>query len=244
MQLFHSHGHKIVALNKATGEEVWKVERKGGGHGENQESYSSLVLYRKGDDAYLIAHGDDYTTAHRLTDGSEIWRVGGLTDTNRQDLRFVASPVVSPDLIVVPSCKNGPVVAVKPDASGMVETGGASEPWRLPHGTPDVPSPLVRDGLVYLCREDGTLVCLDAKTGEEKYNQRLHRSLYRASPVYADGNVYLTAKDGVVTVVKAGPKFEKVAENTLPDQFQASPAVSGGRIYLHGFRALYAVGAK
>ncbi len=219
------------------------MERKGGGRGDNQESYASLVVYRKGDDAYLIAHGDDYTTAHRLTDGAEVWRVGDLTDPKRQDLRFVASPVVSPDLIVVPSCKDGPVVAVKPDAVGMVETGGASEPWRLPHGTPDVPSPLVHDGLVYLCRENGTLVCLDAKTGEQKYSQRLHSSLYRASPVYADGAIYLTAKDGTATVVKAGPKFESVAVNTLSDQFQASPAISGGRIYLHGFGALYAIGA-
>ena len=135
------------------------------------------------------------------------------------------------------------MTAIRPDARGMVETGSASEPWRLAKGTPDVPSPLVHDGLVYLCKEDGTLVCLDAKTGGEKYSQRLHRSLYRASPVYADGNIYLTAKDGVATVVKAGPTFEKVAENTLPDQFQASPAVSGGRIYFHGFGALYAVGA-
>ncbi len=243
LQLFHSNAHLLVALNKATGAEVWKVERKGGGRGENQTSYASLAIYRKGDVAYLIAHGDDYATAHRLTDGSEISRVGDLTDKHRQDLHFVASPVVSPDLIVVPSCKGGPVVAIKPDATGLVETGSASEPWRLAKGTPDVPSPLVHDGLVYLCKEDGYLVCLDAKTGAEKYNQRIHSSLYRASPVYADGAVYLTAKDGTTTVVKAGPTFEKIAENTLPDQFQASPAVSGGRIYLHGFGALYAIGA-
>ncbi|HVS36082.1 MAG TPA: PQQ-binding-like beta-propeller repeat protein [Gemmataceae bacterium] len=242
LQLFHSGGHQLVALNKATGEEVWKVERKGGGHGENRESYASMVVYRKGDQAYLVAHGDDFATAHRLTDGSEIWRVGDLTIGNRQDLRFVASPAVSPDLIVIPSCKNGPVVAVKPEATGMITTGSPAEAWRLAKGTPDVPSPLIHDGLVYLCKEDGALVCLDAKTGEEKYTQRLHSSLYRASPVWADGNLYLTAKDGTMTVVKAGPKFEKIAENTLPDQFQASPAISGGRIYFHGFGALYAVG--
>ena len=242
LQLFHGGGHQLVALNKADGSEVWRVDRKGGGRGENMESYASPVLYRKGDDAYLIAHGDDYATAHRLTDGSEIWRVGDLTDPNRNDLRFVASPAASPDLIVVPSCKNGPVAAVRPDATGLIQIGSPAEPWRLAKGTPDVPSPLIHDGLVYLCREDGTLVCLDAKTGEEKYHQRLHSSLYRASPVYADGNIYLTAKDGTTTVVKAGPKFEKVAENTLPDQFQASPAISGGRIYYHGFGALYAVG--
>lgn len=244
LQLFHSGAHLVVALNKADGDEIWKVQRKSDGRAENEQSYASPVMWRNGKDAYLIVHGDDYATAHRLTDGSEIWRVGGLNpkDHYRGDLRFVASVEATPDLIVVPSAKDHPVVGVKPDATGLVDTGSPSEQWRLPRGTPDVPSPLVHDGLVYLCREDGRLICLDAKTGEEKYNQRLHPARYRASPVYADGNVYLTARDGVVTVVKAGPKFEKVAENTLPDQFAASPAVSGGRIYLRGFDTLWAIG--
>ncbi len=203
-------------------------------------------MWRKGKDAYLIAHGDDYATAHSLTDGSEIWRVGGLNpkDSYRNDLRFVASPVATPDLIVIPSAKDHPVVGLKPNATGLVEDGSPFEQWKLPKGTPDVSSPLVYDGFVYLCREDGRLVCLDAKTGEEKYTQRMHPSRYRASPVAADGNIYLTARDGVVTVVKAGPKFEQVSVNTLPDQFAGSPAVSGGHIYLHGFSALYSIGPK
>ena len=246
LQLFHSGAHLLVALDKTNGKEIWKVKRNSDGRAENEQSYASLTLWHKGADAYLIAHGDDYATAHRLSDGSEIWRVGGLNpkDHYRGDLRFVASPLAAPDLIVVPSAKNGPVVAVKPDAKGMVAVGGPYEQWRLPHGTPDVPSPLLYDGLVYLCKEDGRLICMDAKTGEEKYNQRLHPSRYRASPVEAGGNIYLTARDGVITVVKAGPKFEQVAVNTLPDQFAGSPAASGGRIYLHGFAALYAIGPK
>ena len=108
--------------------------------------------------------------------------------------------------------------------------------------TPDVPSPLVYDGLVYLCGETGALICLDAKTGAEQYTQRIHGGIYRASPMEAGGMIYLTARDGTVTVVKAGPKFEQVAENKLPDDIAASPAVSGGRIYLRGFKSLYAVG--
>jgi outer membrane protein assembly factor BamB len=205
------------------------------------------VIWRKGKDAYLITHGNDYAIAHRLDDGSEIWRVGGLNprEAYNPTLRFVATPVVSPDLIVIPSAKDHGVVGLKPDARGLVMPGSASEWWRLKNHTPDVPSPLVYDGLVYLCREDGRfgLICLDAKTGAQKYNERLHSSIYRASPVEAGGLIYLTARDGVVTVVKAGPKFEKVAENRLPDDFNSSPAISGGRIYLRGWKTLYAIGA-
>jgi outer membrane protein assembly factor BamB len=244
VQLLHGNGFHVIALDKATGKEIWKIERPSDGRGEGKHSYASPVLWRKGKDAYLIVHGCDYATAHRLDDGREIWRVGGLNpkDHYNATLRFVTSPLATPDLIVVPTAKHGPVVGLKPDATGLVEPGSRFEQWRLPKSTPDVPSPLIHDGLLYLCGESGQLTCLEAKTGKELYSQKLHAARYRGSPVYAGGMIYLTARDGVVTVVKAGPKFEQVAVNTLPDQIAASPAVSGGRIYLRGFDTLYAIG--
>jgi outer membrane protein assembly factor BamB len=244
LQLIHSGGAWVVALDKATGKEVWKVERKSDGHDECEHSYASPVLWRNGEEAYLVTHGNDYAIAHSLEDGHEIWRLGGLNPRDRYNrtLRFVASPVATPELIVVPSAKNGPVVGVKPDATGLLSAGSKHEQWRRPTNTPDVPSPLVHDGLVYLCRENGILICLDARTGKELYLERTHSQRHRASPVYADGKVYLTARDGTVSVVKAGPKFQLLATNRLPDQTSASPVVSGGRIYLRGFKALYAIG--
>jgi outer membrane protein assembly factor BamB len=245
LHVTHSPGAWVIALDKATGKEVWKIERKSDARAECEDSYTSPCIWRKGKEACLVVHGNDYATGHRLEDGSEIWRVGGLNPKDRYNgtLRFVASPVATPDLIVVPSAKNGPVVGLKPDATGLVMADSPHEQWRRASNTPDVPSPLVHDGLVYLCRENGFLICMDAKTGKEHYSERLHSARYRASPVCADGKIYLTARDGVVTVVKAGPTFERLAENRLPDQLSASPAVSGGRIYLRGFEALYCIGA-
>lgn len=245
LTLLHSGGHYVIALDKATGKEIWKVTRKTDAAEECEQSYTSPLIWRNGKEAYLVVHGNDYTTAHRLDDGSEIWRVRGLNgagDNYNYSLRFVSSPAVTRDLIVVPSAKNGPVVAVKPDVTGNVEPGSAQEQWRRKKNTPDVSSPLIYNGEVYLCRENGILLCLDAKTGNENYSHQLHRARYRASPVAIDGNIYLTGRDGVVTVVKAGPKFEQVAENRLPDQIAASPVVSDGRIYLRGFTALWAIG--
>jgi len=241
----HSGGAWVIALDKATGKDVWKVKRESDARVECEHSYASPVLWHKGKEEYLVTHGADYAIAHRLEDGKEIWRLGGLNPKNRYNayLRFVASPVATPDLIVVPSAKNGPVVGVKPDASGLLTPGSKGEQWRLPRGTPDVSSPLVHDGLVYLCNERGQLSCLDAKTGKQHYSERLHDARYRASPVYADGKIYLTARDGTITVVKAGPKYEQLAENRLRDQTAASPVVSGGRIYIRGFEALYAIGS-
>jgi outer membrane protein assembly factor BamB len=247
MALMHSNAWLVLALDKATGKEIWKIKRNSDAYAENEHSYASVFIWRKNGDGYLVVHGNDYTTAHTLDDGKELWRLGELNPASRynQTLRFVASPVTSEKLIVVPTAKNGPVVGVNPEARGEIKKG-AGELWRRDKGTPDVPCPLVVNGLVYLCRERGDigLTCLDAATGEEKYTQPIHRAIYRASPVYADGNVYLTARDGVVTVVKVGPKFEQVAENKLPDQISASPAIANGRIYLRGWGFLYAIGSK
>jgi outer membrane protein assembly factor BamB len=246
LALLHADGHWVVALDKNTGAEVWKVERKSDGRGECQQAYSSPVLWQNGSSAYLVVHGNDYTTAHRLEDGKELWRLGDLNPKDRYNntLRFVASPVATPDLIVVPTAKRGPVVGVKPDATGYISAGAAGEQWRRRADTPDVPCPLVYDGVVYLCDEHGTITTVDARTGKEFYSEQLHKDRYRASPVYADGKVYLTSRDATVTVIKAGRTYEKLAENKLPDQMTASPAVAGGRIYLHGFSALYAIGGS
>src|SRR5262249_14010243 len=159
-------------------------------YAENEHSYCSPFVWRKGGEAYLVVHGNDYCTAHSLDDGKEVWRLTGLNPQRpganyHPTQRFVASPVVTPDLLVVPTAKTGAVGGVKPDARGTISRGGAGEQWRLSQNTPDVPCPLVHGGLVYLCRETGMLICLDAQTGQELYAVQNHRARYRASPVFA-----------------------------------------------------------
>jgi outer membrane protein assembly factor BamB len=248
LQCMHSGGAFVLALDKATGKEIWKHDRMSDAFAECEHSYASPVLYRAGDSEFLLAHGADYVTAHSLDNGSEIWRCGGLNPKEpgkyNPTLRFVASPATADDLVVVPSAKNGPVLGLSPDAKGDITESKAGHLWRRGENTPDVPSPLIKDGLVYLCRENGVLICLDAKTGEELYQERTHPQRHRASPVYADGNIYLSAADGVVSVVKAGPKFELVASNDLGESLAASPVISNGRLYLRTYDALYAIGKK
>ena len=162
-------------------------------------------------------------------------------------LRFVASPTVAPGLIVVPSAKKGPVLGLSPDGHGDITKTESDHLWTKSSGTPDVPSPLVHDGLVYLCDEGGFLTCLDAASGKEYYSkQRVHSDRHRASPVYADGKIYIAARDGTVTVVKAGKEFEVLASNAMGEDISASPVIADGTLYLRTFDALYAIreGAK
>ncbi|HEY4313589.1 MAG TPA: PQQ-binding-like beta-propeller repeat protein [Pirellulales bacterium] len=251
LQLLHTGTALVVCLDKTTGAEIWQQKRPSDARAECEHSYASPVLYRDSGHEFLLTHGGDYVVAHRLADGAEIWRCGGLNPKGNYNptLRFVASPVAAEGLVVVPSAKNGPVLGISPDARGDISETQEGHVWTRAKNTPDVPSPVVHDGLVYLCRENGVLICVDAKSGRELYEERAHPTRYRASPVYGDGKIYLTARDGVVTVVKAGRQFELLAENKLGEDKDAisissSPAISGGRIYLRAFDALYAIGPK
>jgi len=246
MQLIHSGAALVLAFDKATGQEVWIAERKSDGVAECEHSYASPMIWQKGDAAYLVTHGNDYAIGHSLKDGKEIWRLGDLNPKSRYNrtLRFVATPVATPDLIVIPTAKRGAVVGLNPAAKGYVSTGHQSEIWRMRSGTPDVPAPVVHNGLVYLCTEGGDLICLDAKTGTQNYKEKAGSGRHRASPVYADGKIYTVAASGTVSVIKAGPKFELISRNTLDGTLTASPAISGGRIYLRTWTKLYAVGKK
>jgi len=246
VQFIHPRFQAVVGLDAASGQEVWKVDRPSDGRDECLNSYATPCLWVSGNDARLITHGNDYAIAHSLADGKEIWRLGDLNPKGRYNatLRFVASPVAVADLIVVPTAKNGAVVGVSPHASGVLSAGRKGEVWRVPSGTPDVPSPVIFEGRVFLCRENGVLTCLDAKSGQQFFSERFHAQTYRASPVIADGKLILTAKDGTFTVVRPGEKLEILAKNKLSEQFAASPAIANGRLYLRGFGHLYAIGAK
>jgi outer membrane protein assembly factor BamB len=252
LQLIHGDGNpstreaRIVALDKATGKELWQTERPSPAHSECEHSYASPIVYRDRTFSALLTHGADYLVAYGLQDGKELWRCGNLNPAGSYNptLRFVASPVAAEGKIVIPSAKNGPVFCLKPGLAGDITDQESAYLWKREAGTPDVPSPLIHEGLVYLCRENGNLVCLDAQTGKEHYEKRTFPDRYRASPVYADGKIYVTGRKGVITVLKAGKEYEQLAQNEMKEEISASPAISNGRIYLRTFQRLYAIGAR
>lgn len=253
LQLIHGDGKPatqeaiVVAIDAETGEGLWKVDRVTAAANENEHSYASPMLYDFGGVTYLITHGADYTVAYGLEDGREIWRLGGLNphdDPARKyhpTLRFVASAAAAEGIVVCPTAKNGPVFAIRANGSGDLTGNKDAILWIRDKNTPDVPSPVILDDLVYLCRENGMLLVLERDTGEEVYMERTHNDRHRASPVYADGHLYLTARDGKVTVVKTGRQFEIVAQNETGEAMSSSPVISNGTIYLRTFDALWAI---
>lgn len=251
LQLIHGEGDPktreacVVALEKNTGKQIWRVDRPSDGRAENEHSYASPMIYDDGKLKFLLSHGCDYVVAHRLSDGAELWRCGELNRKSNYDptLRFVASPVSADGIIIVPSAKKGPLLALRPDGMGDITENTAAHLWTIDR-TPDVPSPLIVDDIVYLCMENGDLWTIDRRTGERLYMERTNRQRHRASPVYANGHIYLAARDGKVTVVKAGPKFEIVAENELKEDMSSSLAIANGTVYIRTFEKLWAIRGK
>jgi outer membrane protein assembly factor BamB len=243
MALLTNGGHWVIALDTKTGDEAWKVARPTDAFSESREAYTSPCLWKNGKEMNLVVLGCDYTTGHRLSDGKEVWRLGDLNPKNSGAHRIIASPVAEGEDLIIPTCRGLVVVALKQGASGTIKKGSPMEAWRNGTGSPDVPSPLVHDGIAYLQRENGVLICVDAKTGKQHYEtERLSEGRYRSTPIFADGKIYTIGRDsGVVTVVKAGSTFEQLARNQFKDEFTASPAVSNGRIYLRSFQTLYAI---
>jgi outer membrane protein assembly factor BamB len=250
IQLIHGEGNpktqeaKVVCLDGLSGSTIWAVGRESDGRDENEHSYASAVLYRSPKAEYLITHGNDYAVGHSLEDGRELWRLGlNPKGTYHNTLRFVASPVAVPGMIVVPTAKGRGVYCLKGDElSGNITDKEDAFWWKRENRTPDVPSPLVVDGLVYLLKEDGQLICVDAKTGDEYYSERTTSDRHRASPVYADGYLYTTARNGKISVIRAGKEIAKESVNEMGEEISASLAISGGRIYIRTFKNLYAIG--
>ncbi|HSG70606.1 MAG TPA: PQQ-binding-like beta-propeller repeat protein [Planctomycetaceae bacterium] len=233
----------IVALDKNTGKEIWKHYRKSDAFDENVHSYASPVIYQDEQQKFLLAHGADYVTAHDLETGEEMWRCGGLNpkDNYNRFLRLVASPSFNEGIIVVPSAKNGPILGLKPNGQGDITNDKSAQHWIRPRDTSDVPSPVIIDGIVYMVKENGVLIAMDAESGEQFYMERIQDGRHRASPVYADGHIYMTGREGQTSVIKVGKELEIVARNTFGELQTASPVISNGTIYMRTFNSLWAV---
>jgi outer membrane protein assembly factor BamB len=133
------------------------------------------------------------------------------------------------------------ILAVKPPT----EAGGLPEiVWQHKRGVPEVPSPLYLDGRVYTVKNGGIVTCLDGRTGEVKYYERLDSGgPYYASLVTGDGKIYAASTRGVVTVFEAGDELKVLARNDLGERISATPALLDGVVYVRTDEHMYAFGS-
>ena len=231
----------LLRINKATGKTIWRVERPTAAIQESPDAYITPALLTNGNAIEIVISGGDCVTGHDLATGKELWRAYGLNPDNNPFYRIVNSPVVFDGMIYAGS-KSRPYLALRTGGHGDITKSHLA--WEIQNG-PDVPTPVTDGKYIYIIRDNGGILCLDAKTGKEIYApQRLKSGTYSASPILADGKIYITNEDGITTVLKAGTQFEILAENDLSDYCLSSPAISDGQIFLRTGKYLYCIGKR
>jgi outer membrane protein assembly factor BamB len=223
----------IVALDKATGKELWRTTR------DEMDTWATPLVVEHAGRPQVIVNAMNRVRSYDLETGKIVWEGPGTT------MNVIPSPVFGHGMVFIMSGFRGNnLKAIKlAEAKGDISTTGAIA-WQLDRDTPYVPSPLLYDNILYFLKtNNGLLSAFDAVSGKPHYQvQRMAKAPeVFASPVGADGRVYIVSRDGVTTVLKHGPVYEVLAENTLDDGFDASPALVDGEMFLRGFKFLYAI---
>ena len=234
-------GRSIMALDKATGKELWK-----------SEAATLELCYGT---PSLVAREDGKTDLVIAVPG-EVW---GLNTETGKLAWFVVSQLtgnVSPSPLVV---DNSIFVfgGFRSSGSYRIRAGGKSDvtsthiDWHS-RCSSYVATPVHHDGHLFWIDDQGIAWCLNAKTGEQVYRERVPglksggRPIY-SSPIFAGGRLYVvTRRDGTL-VIPATTTFSIEAQNIIESDatdFNATPAVYGDQLLLRSNRRLYCVGAK
>ena len=231
----------VAAFQRGDGELAWKVPRIYECPTEGDHSYTTpIVIEHKGREAILV-FGAEHLTAHDAADGSIIWSCGGFNPEQKKNWLAIASPVVVGDIAVVPYGRGDWLAGVRLGGEGDVTQ--THRIWNRHNVGSFVPTPATDGERVYLVRDKGEVVCVDAKSGETKWSGQLPKNSakYYGSPVIADGKIYTTREDGTVLVAKISDSFETLAENHMGEKVIASPVAVDGHILLRGVKHLFCV---
>ncbi len=209
----------LVAVNKNTGQTVWKKTRSTDyktNNGDNKKAYSTPGLFTINGQVQMVSPGAVGTIAYDPRTGNELWSVrhGGMNAAARVlhglDHFYLTTGDGPTNLIAVP------------------DQGASQRPitWTNSKTIPKRSSPLLVDGLLYMVSDAGIITCVDAATGKEVWQKR-HAGNFWASPIYADGKLYFPNQEGNTIVLAAGKEYKLLAENKLDIGCTASPAVVG-----------------
>ena len=223
----------IVAVDKTTGKDIWKVDR------EEQTSWSTPHIVENGGIHQVITNATSRIRSYDLEDGRLIWEASGMT------ANALPTPVTLDGIAILMSGFRGnSLLAIRlKDAQGDISDSEAIL-WRLDRDTPYTPSPLLYEETLYFLKSNSNILSsFNAKTGEEYYGQQRLEGIgtVYSSPVGAAGRVYITDREGSTLVIRHGQQFEVLATNSLDDGFDASPAIVDDHIYLRGHQNLYCI---
>ncbi|HEY2951876.1 MAG TPA: PQQ-binding-like beta-propeller repeat protein [Verrucomicrobiae bacterium] len=223
----------LVALNKNTGQELWRVSRPT--DAKKKFAFSTPLLITVSGHKQVISPGSGAVCAYDPMTGREIWRA-----RYGEGYSVIPRPVFGHGLIFISSGFDAPrAIAIRPGGQGDVTDSHIA--WTVTRGAPNTPSLLLEGDELYMVSDAGIASCLDARTGEAHWQERIGGAC-SSSPIYADGKIYVQREDGTGVVLKAGKTFEKLASNPLGERTLASYAVGDEALYIRGEQHLYRIG--
>lgn len=222
----------IVALDRKTGNELWRTKR------EEPTGWSTPLILSSAGKPIVVVNGTNKVRAYDLATGSLLWEAGGQT------ANAIPSPVPFDGRVIVTSGFRGAALQViRLGRSGNL-TGSDAIEWTHSKNTPYVPSPLLYGNhLFFLSGNNAMLSVFDAGSGKPGVEaERLNgiTGVY-ASPVGAADRVYIAGRDGGTLVLKNALTLDVLATNKLEDGFDASPALAGADLFLRGRQSLYCI---
>jgi outer membrane protein assembly factor BamB len=241
VQCDQQKGSFLTALDRKTGETVWKTER------DELPSWGTPTIYPGKDRVELVTNASNFIRGYDPMSGKELWRLGGSSKIT------APTPIYSGDLILVASGRRpeAPIFAIRAGATGDItlreqQTQNNSVVWSKTQRGPYMPTPLFYREMLYVLGNAGILDCYDFKTGNEIYRQRIPNqgSGFSASPVASDGRIYLASEDGDIVVVNAGARFEVLKTNSMDEPVMATPAISDGMLIVRTEHHVYGIMQK
>lgn len=231
----------IRGLDRRTGREAWKAEAAG-----LALAYGTPALVRLADGRAELV----------IAVPEEVWGLDPASGRIRWYAAHQLTGNVSPSVVV-----DGDVVYVfggfRSAGSLAVRAGGTGDVTKshvlwTSRTSSYVATPLLHDGHLYWIDDRGQAFCVNAKTGEQVYRQRVEgitasgRPVY-ASPVLAADRIIVPSRWSGTVVLPAEPRYEILSHNIFAgdeSDFSGTPAIAGGRLYLRSGRFLYCVGEQ
>jgi outer membrane protein assembly factor BamB len=226
----------VVALDAATGDEVWRQNRT------SRTSWSTPLLWNNTRRTELVTCGSGFVTSYDPNSGKELWTLSGV------GMSFSASPASDIDRVYFGNSgprNSGPLLAVH---SGMVgqrrfESGAAAGgvDWSKMQAGPGMASPVSVGGYLYVPSR-GILTCYSTQDGSVQFKERISLASMAASPWAAGDHLFLMDESGKTIAIKVGPEMNIVSTNQIDeDLFWSTPAVAGKSLLIRGVRKLYCI---
>jgi outer membrane protein assembly factor BamB len=245
----HTGESWLAGFDKATGALRWRQARNYATPVENDNGYSTPLLFKHEGRPALLVWGGDHLTAHDAADGQLLWSCGGFNPEGTGYWPAIATPVIVRNMVIVPVGRDdrpgqARIHGIRLGGRGDVTT--THRAWKREDIGVFVTSPAAYKDRVYLLRHRGAVVCLDPTSGRTHWSGALpeNKSPYYSSPLVANGILYAAREDGVVFAARVGPTFELLGENPMGERMVASPVPVADHLLLRGDRHLFCVGKR